>query len=276
MSISFNRHRAQLRCESIFNCTTPEQWKSADFKSLQLNSSQAVLLSADLKEDAKDLYFKGLLSFFEGINSVNSKLFSWATIKVYYSLYYFLRSAMAANDVALIRHKSLYHLRAIVGAQPVSKGNKKYNSDHSGTINYYTDLFSSDILLSQQIDSINAYEWLMNRREQVNYRERTFNEPNHSTFWDYIADQVDKGNLEHLIKDYYMDKYILCFQEENAILAIPFKSALLTRNKLFAEKIDLSITEDRKNLLTNLLPTKTYELIELLSSATAANNVLAQ
>lgn len=273
MSTNFSRHRAQLRCESIFNCTTPDQWKGIDFKSLQLDRAQANLLSLDLKEDAKDIYFKGVLSFFEAIKSIHSKLYSWATVKIYYSLYYFIRSAMAANDVALIRHKSLFYLRANEGEQPISKRNKKYSSDHSGTINYFIDLFSSDILLSQPIGTTNAYEWILNKREQINYRERTFNEPSHSDFWDYIASQVVNGNLEKLINDYYFDKYILCFQEENAILAIPLKRALLTRERLYSESIDVSLSEEKITMLKNLLPNSNIWLGELLNTTTATNTV---
>ncbi len=273
MSISFNRNRAQLRCESILNCNLPEQWHIAEFKNLQLNASQAWLLSTDLIEDSKDLYFKGILSFFEAIKSINEGLFSWATVKIHYSIYYFLRCTLAANGIAIIRQKSLFYLKAIDGEKPVTKGNRKYNTDHSGTINYYNELFSSDILLSQTIDSINVYEWIMNRREQINYRERSFNEPDHSDFWDYIAVQVKSGRLDKLVKDYHSDPFILCFQEEHTMLAVPFKRALLTRDKLFNEGIDISLSTNQIKFLTSLLPTKNRELFKLLDSTTAANIV---
>lgn len=266
MNISFDRHRAQLRCETILSCTTLEQWKLADFRNLQLDKSQASLLSSELRDDAKDLYFKGLLSFFEALKSVESKLFSWATVKFYYSLYYFLRCTMAVNGVALVRQKSLFYLKALEGESPVSKSNKKYNSDHSGTINFYIDLFSSDLLLSQSIDTTNAYDWLMNKREQVNYRERHFNEPSYSEFWDVIANQIANGNFEKILKDYIHDKYILCFQEEHAVLGIPIKRALLTKEKLDAESIDISLSNERKKILLDLLPIKIPELLQLMDS----------
>ncbi len=105
---------------------------------------------------------------------------------------------MASNGIALIRQKSLFYLKALDGEIPIKKNDKKHNTDHSGTINFFIDLFSSDILLSQSIDTTNAYEWLMNKREQINYRERQFNEPNHSEFWQFIAEQIKLGNLEKL------------------------------------------------------------------------------
>jgi hypothetical protein len=266
MNTSFDRHRAQLRCETILNCTTLDQWKLANFKSLQLDKSQAYLLSNELREDAKDLYFKGLLSFFEALKSVDSKLFSWATVKFYYSIYYFLRCTMAVNGIALVRQQSLFYLKAIDGESPITKRGKKYNSDHSGTINFFIDLFSSDILLSQSIDTTNAYDWLMNKREQINYRERRFNEPKHSEFWELIADQIDKGNLEKILMDYIQDKYVLCFQEEHAALAIPIKRALLTKEKLDAENIDIGLSTEQKAILLNLLPVKIAELVQLTNS----------
>src|SRR6266498_1429744 len=264
MSISFDRHRAQLHCESILNCKSLEEWSLADFKNLRLDKIQASVLTSELKEDAKDLYFKGLLSLFEALSSINNRLFSWATIKIYYSLYYFLRCTMAVSGVALIRQKSLFYLKAIDGESPVSKGNKKYNSDHSGTINYFIDLFKgSDILLTQLIDTTNAYDWLMNKREQVNYRERTFNEPGYSEFWDYIASEVIEGNLEKIIEEYIKDPFILCFQEEHAILAIPLKRALLTKKKLEEEKINIALTREQRKLLLKLLPVDSRDLVHL-------------
>lgn len=263
MSTSFNRHRAQLCCETIFNCETLEQWKLADFKNLQLDRSQSFILATELREDAKDLYFKGLLSLFEALKSINSNLYSWATVKIYYSLYYFLRCTMAVKGVALIRHKSLFYLKAIEGELPITKLNKKYNTDHSGTINYFIDLFGTDILLSQSIEEMNVYEWIMNKREQINYRERQFNEPGHSEFWELIAVEISKGNLEDLLKKYILDSFILCFQEEHAVLATPIKRALLTKEILNGEYIDNALSDEQRTILLDLLPIKIPELVQL-------------
>ena len=232
---------------------------------MRLTQSQADQLSSDLKDDAKDLYFKGLLSLFEALKSVETKLFSWATVKIYYSIYYFLRCTLAINGIAIIRQKSLYYLKTNVGEMPVKKGHKDYNTDHSGTINHFIDLLgNSDILLSQNIDNTNAYKWLMDRREQINYRERSFQEPFHSDFWDTIATQIRKGNLAKILEDYIKDNFLLCFQEEHAVLAIPIKRAILTKALLDAEKIDVSITNEQKKLMDNLLPVKKAELLQLM------------
>ncbi|MBK6642418.1 MAG: hypothetical protein IPG39_14930 [Bacteroidetes bacterium] len=106
----------------------------------------------------------------------------------------------------------------------------------------------------------------MSKREQVNYRERRFNEPYQSAFWDLIAQQINNGNLEMLINDYIQDQFILCFQEEHAVLAIPIKRALLTKQRLDDENIKLGFSIEQKKILLDLLPVNIPELIQLTNS----------
>ena len=61
------------------------------------------------------------------------------------------------------------------------------------------------------------------------------------------------------------DNYVLCFQEENAPLAIPLKRALLTKDKFDKQGISTDLTIDQKNVLTNLLPFKSIALAQLLT-----------
>lgn len=264
MNINFERNRSQLFCEAALNCNTLDEWGKSDFKNLQLNRTQAEKLVNELREDSKDLYFKGLLSLFEGLKSVELKLFSWATVKIYYSLFYFLKCTLAVKGIAIIRQKSLYYIKALEGEYPITIGNRKFNSDHSGVINYFIKLINSDILLTQSIDSTNAYDWLMKKREQIHYRERKFNEPNCSSFWEKINEIIDNGKLEKLLKDYIEDKFILCFQEEHAVLAIPLKRALLTKEILDNENINVSLTIEQKDLLVKLLPFNIPDLLNLI------------
>jgi len=263
MNINFDRHRAQLRCETIMGCTI-ETWANANFKSLVLTAANASLLESDLKEDAADLYFKGILSLFESFRSINERLYSWATVKIYYSIFYLLKSHLAASGIALIRQKSLYCLKATAGETPSAAAGRKYNTDHSGTIYYFSNLISSDILLSQKIELMSSYEWLMNKREQINYRERIFNEPSHPLIWETIVLQSQVTSLKDIVLQYIKDHFILSFQEEHAILAIPIKRALLTKAKLDSERIKINFSNEKKQLLHRLLPFDIAEINELL------------
>lgn len=268
--MSFDRSRAQLRCEEFLDCKSDlEKWNACDFNNYVLTKLDANKLKNDLLEDAVDLYFKGLLSLVESLNSINQALFSWATIKAYYSVYYFLRCSLATKGYSLIRKKRLYLLKAFEGQKPICKSNNKnYNSDHKATINFFQDLFiNSDILLSNKINEKSSYLWLMEKREQINYRERRFNEPNCSDFWEYISQSVQNKTFSSLITKYIDDKFIYCFQEEHAPIAIPIKRAILTFRDLKMEKQNEILSDAQLLVLKQILTFNSLqtELLEQLT-----------
>ena len=252
--MNFKSGRAQLRCEEYLNCTGRlDDWNQSDFKNFALSKYQATQLSQELLEDSIDLYFKGLLSLSEAINSISRLYYSWATIKLYYSVFYFIKATLASKGIALIRQKSLYYLFARDGEKPIKKGSKKYNTDHSGTILHFQDLFMNDILLSNKIEDESVYEWLMKRREQVQYRERNFQEPSNPVFWNHIILKINQNSLHHLLSEYIDDKYILCFQEEHACIAIPIKRAILSRTDLVRAGIKTNLNDGQKKRIIDLL-----------------------
>lgn len=252
--MSFDRYRAQTFCESILGCTDYDQFFNkpyTDVENMILDRNYAYSLSASLKEDAKDFYFKGCESLSESLNSFNAKLYSWAIIKAYYATFYMIKADFALKDFALIRHKCIYYLQATVGASPITKGRNSsnrtnYSGDHKSALNYYKDLFSNtDILLSQEIDGMSSYQWLMKKREQVNYQERDFKEPYFPDFLEFIDNRVSLGEFPQLINEIINDTYILTFQPEYAPIAIPYKRAMQTK-KSFIDNGISSILPDRK------------------------------
>ncbi|GEL11266.1 hypothetical protein SAMN05192550_2109 [Flavobacterium glycines] len=262
--MSFDRHRAQTFCESILGCTSFDDFFLADISTLTLDNANAYAFKNSLIEDAKDLFYKGHLSLLEGINGIENKNYSWSIIKCYYSVFYMIKADLALRDYGLIRHKTIYYLQASAGATPISKGTRgpnrnKYSGDHKSAINYYKDLFSgSDMLLSQEIDGLSSYEWLMKKREQINYQERYFNDPGSSDFLTYIANEVLSGNFTKLIEDIISDTFIITFQNEFAPLAIPIKRAILTKSNFDSNGLTLNYTVDQLNHL------KTFPRYELL------------
>lgn len=262
--MSFDRHRAQMLCENILGCTSFDDFYSTDISTLILDATNAYAFKNSLVDDAKDLFYKGHLSLLEGLAGIENKNYSWAIIKCYYSVFYMIKADLALRDYGLIRHKAIYYLQAVVGATPITKGTRganraKYSGDHKSAINYYKDLFSgSDLLLSQEIDGVSAYEWLMKKREQVNYQERYFNDPNGSDFITYIANEVNEGNFVKLIQDIVSDSFIITFQNEFAPLAIPIKRGILTKSNFDNNGFDLGYTENQINHL------KTFSSYNLL------------
>jgi len=220
-----NRRKSQLLCEQFLECHSLEDWKIADFKSLSLNNDQAERLRIALIHDAKNYYYNGIVSFCEAINGIRRSLFSWSTIKLYYSIYYLLRSYLYINEIALIRQKSIYVLKAQNDESPSKKSNRKYNTDHSATIYYHIDLHKNkDILLSNKIGDLYVYEWMLNRREDINYRMDRFQEPKCPYFWEALFDRDVCKNDSSIIETLIKDDFLLTFQDEFACLAIPIKT----------------------------------------------------
>lgn len=265
--MNFKRNRAQLLCEQLLGCQDPDSWAQNrnNFESYSLTQSDQSILANCLCEDSKDFYYKGLLSLSEAINSIDRRLYSWSTVKLYYSVYYFLRCTMAIRRYAVIRNQQLYILKAAVGAKPHKKNNRRYNSTHQGTINHFIDLFKSrDKLQDNQIDGVNPYVWLMNRRDQIHYRERSFHDPDCSDFWEEISKYVVSGNIGSLLELYISDsKFLYCFQEDHACLALPIKRAILTKEDIDKARINLNLEKDKGALIKKLLKVDKLNLIEL-------------
>lgn len=257
--MSFDRFKAQTLCEGFLGCNSFDEFFRSDFEGFSLDKTKSFAYSNSLKEDANDLFYKGCLSLAEGINGFKNRQYSWAVIKCYYSVFYMLKADLALKDYGLIRHKAIYYLEARDGASPITKGRKgvnrtNYSGDHKSAINYYKDLFSgTDILLSQNISGLNAYEWLMKKREQINYQERYFNEPNSPAFLSFIDNQIKAGNFGQIIKDIVEDSYIKTFQPEYATLAIPIKRAILTRQNFANNTGTLFISKDKEVFVKELL-----------------------
>ncbi len=237
--------------------TSFEDFYSKDFENFVLDKGNTYLFDSALKEDANDLFYKGILSLTEGLNGFSNKQYSWAVVKCYYSVFYFLKTELALKDIGLIRHKSLYYLEAKEGAKPITKGRsganrKNYSADHKATINYFKDLFSSDILLTQNIEGLNSYEWLMKKREQINYQEKHFNEPSFPYFLLFINTEIEKGNFNSLIKEIIGDVYVKTFQPEYATLAIPIKRAILTNDTFIKSGHKLNIDIAKLDFLKSI------------------------
>ncbi len=253
--MSFERFRTQLECEKIVGCTSLDKWNSykASFERVSLHSDKVTILISALLEDANTLYFKGILSLCESISSINRHLYSWATVKAYYSIFYLLRCSLALNGYAIVRNKSLYLLKLKEGEQPLKIS--KCRNDHECVIKVYSDLYGgSDKLQSNTIDQLSPYYWLMQCRNQVNYRQREFNDPDPPNFLRFIASAVDSKKLDQLITFYVDDQeFLYCFQADHAVLALPIKRLLLTQQDLSNTIGALLLSNTKYKLLSNLL-----------------------
>lgn len=232
MSINFNRNRVQTEYENFLGITSLDDLKSKKekFKSHILSEAEVEKLQEAVKLDALDFFNNAVISFSEGIDSIYLNRLSWATVKLYYSVYYLLRTSMATKKFALLRNQSMYRLKIKQGEHPFNTGNKKYNSTHSGTISHYRDVCNGiDVLLTNTIEGLDAYEWMEQARDIVNYVDASFRDPESLNIWDKYRESLSNGNLSSLLNAIQNDtEYMYCFQEDYAVVAIPIKRMQLT------------------------------------------------
>jgi len=227
------RFRVQEYFELALGCTQPQHWHSYRNKleTYAIPRIDVAALKTSLLADGEDLFYKGLLSLGEALSEVGEKRHSWAAVKMYYSVFYFLRASLAAKGYALIKNQSMYLVKVEQGGLPLRKASKRYRNDHLAVVNCSKDILGeSDVLLTNSINDLDVYSWLMETRNSVHYRQREFLEPGYHAGFATIQEAVDRGDFPSLLDDYYNDSIpIYCFDLDHAVIAAPIKRALLSR-----------------------------------------------
>lgn len=256
MAINFKKRETQELCERYISYEKSRLSPNTKYKFelLCISSSQEAELKSNIRQDGLGFYYNALISFFQGLLSLTNNSVSWACVELYYSIYYSLRSLLASNDYAIIRHEGLYLLKILQNQHPYKKNSKEYNTDHKGTINYYIDCFkNSDYMCSNEIDGENFYKWMMNLRETTNYRNNHFKEPDK---FDIIAEFVEKivdkkDNLGEILNGFERDWDTFCFLEGTAWIAGPYRKLFETATKY--KSLDVSLEDDQKEYMRRLL-----------------------
>ncbi len=147
-----------------------------------------------------------------------------------------------------------YLLEIHEGKSPLKRDQNRYRNDHVAAINMHKDIAGeNDILRTNTISGSGVYEWLMDKRHQVNYRQRTFYEPDYADFFHVLENMRENKELESLLIKYINDSsYMYCFDPEHACIAVPIKRALLTKNELKSSGVD-SIPKRIYNVLKEQL-----------------------
>jgi hypothetical protein len=269
MNMNFNRLRVQQSMEKCVGCNDIEKWGSyrTSLENYNLSKSDESALRYELSLDAEDIYFKGILSICEALNGISNGLHSWAIVKLYYSVFYFLRCSLALNGYAIIKNKSLYLLKIEEGAIPLKKSAPSYRNDHIGIINVYKNVIGlRDILQTNTINGECVYLWLSEKRHQIHYRQRSFDEPNYCNFLQTFNDIHNILDIEKNIIEYINDSIpIYCFDENHACLAMPIKKAVLTKNELKKYGLFFNSYEQSKvDVLKRLLSPYSSDVVNLL------------
>ena len=250
--MSTNRFRFQLYIETLLGCSDLEKWGSyrQHLENFTFSKDQAAIAKEVLQEDAADLYYKAILSLCKGLNSLFRGYHSWPVVNLYYSNFYCMRSHLAAIGTGIAKNKGIYYWTAVSGAGPTKIDTKRVRGDHQSTLAAFRKVVKRDILETNTVDGTNVYNWLLDQRNSVQYRDRAFSEPDNDYFHSNIFDDEKFPNQ---VEQYIVDQIpVYCFDPDHCMLAAPIRRLLDTRAQLRNEGLPNPI-ENRLQPLTTLI-----------------------
>lgn len=262
--MSIERSRSQQLFESFFTVggNPPfKQIKKSVYENTSLTQQQAQQLHVSLLQEVSELYYKSLISFAEAYVRIKHNSYSWPTIELYYSVYYATRAFLNAYDYAILRaERRLFFIKA----RPNESFKKCQNTtDHKATFEILQRFFKNDYLLSNQIDNMNAYDWIMARREDVNYRDRSFKDPDSPDFWETINRELTQETVKEVIEKLTSDSTgLYVFQPDYAVLGVPIKRIMLTADAIRSLGISAGFVKRQTEYVSSLL----FDLPDALKS----------
>ena len=261
MSTKFERPAVQTWIEKKLGCNDLSQWStySGHLASYKITPTDLTALKGALISDSGSYLIKGMLSLFDAIESVNREKYSWAIVKQYYSIFYLNRASLGTKNYALIRNKNWFLLKLGEGEGPNLKSGKKYRNDHDAVISTYIDLYeTSDYLQSNTVEGVNSYKWLAERRNQVNYHQAGFTDPNVPLFIEGWEKLRKTRSIKQILDTYKQDGDVRIFQPEHAWIAIPLLRAQNALRDFVQAKMTINIPASQLRLLLDVLEGKDF------------------
>lgn len=245
-------HRAQRYFDTNIN---PGGAAPAGFA---LNPATAGTLELELTEDAKSYLYSAVVSVGDAIQGIEREMFSWSTVKLYYAVFYALRAVLAAHRYAILYHVvgqkgTPYLLKAASGQAPA----KLNGNTHKVVLQQYTAHFPNAPMVTQLIGFDKPFDWMMNRREEINYKNARFYEPDAPPFFKKIA----SDNLRQLVSAYIKDDGVtFAFDPDHAILALPIAAIQAAKTAFLAKVPPAVLKEDDAKFLAGLIRNKYGEM----------------
>jgi hypothetical protein len=248
-------HQAQNYVDNHVKALSP----GTKINVLTLNSSQASGLAQALKLDAADYAYSGVVSIADAVQAVERSLYTWATVKLYYSVFYMTRALLAAHGTALIYENSKpYSWSSVAGAVPI----KRDGPTHKVVLSSFKLVLPNSPLVSQMIGLKEPLEWLMERREEVNYKNSKFSEPDAPEHFNFIAKNGIRRSISAYVKD---SKYLYAFDPEHAILALPIEALKLLLKPKISGGGDNPLLGVNRKYLASLYGDRAGPLTEIVS-----------
>lgn len=258
MNTNSNRYKVQEFIEQIAGCNDLSRWREfkRNVEGIVVDSQMRGDINPLIFQDARGVYFKALVSIIESVEALSRGRCSWAIVKLYYSVFYLVRCLISIRGFAIFKCSGIYTLRVLEGESPIKRDGVKesgirISGEHKTILHFYKRNFSSDRVISLSVDGLNVVDWMMSRRDYVNYRDATFFEPEIVGFSEIIF----SGGIEERIHNYIEDSdYIYCFDRDHCCLSVPIKMAMQFCKE--ANQISCGnslLSEDQRNYIKRAL-----------------------
>lgn len=180
-----------------------------------VTSTDAAAASSSLESDARGYVYSSCVSLVDGVRGVGSALYSWATVKLYYAVFYGVRSLLAAAGHGVFYEGSRPRTLQAVAGERIAKAD---GPTHKVVLDLFEKQLKTNVLLSQTVGLEKPLSWLIERREFANYGQATFGEP---TIPSHFARLVETGLRRSLEAYVGPDSLMYAFDPDHAMLAYP-------------------------------------------------------
>jgi hypothetical protein len=220
------RFRLTHQAQAYINDTVvPNLPSNVAIQDYALSQTEATHLLKYLNSDAISYIYSAIVSIGDANVSLKQGLFTWSTVKLYYATFYAIRAFLALDNICIFYVKTKpYAIKVNPGSSP----QKREGQTHKIILKEFRNRNPEHFLLSQEIDFEDPLIWLMNKREEANYKAAKFCEPDIPKHFQ----QIIKFSLRKAIKEYLLDSSSLyTFDADHAILAYPLKTIQLVYEK---------------------------------------------
>lgn len=238
------------KTQAYFNAAVMSAPSVPPESGITLNTTNAASLQLYLQDDARNYVYSSAVSIADAVQAIDRELYSWSTVKLYYALFYALRAILAANSLAIIYHNNgrkntPYLLRCCQGQRPV----KLSGNTHKIVIKEFCNVFPDSPLLSQMIEFRRPFDWMMDRREEVNYKNVRFSEPLVPDFFRGVI----KSSMRLTVAAYVNDvSSTYAFDPDHAILALPIKVLSIAARSIVETNPKLKFSEEDQAYIFSL------------------------
>lgn len=186
-----------------------------------LSHYEATIVENKLYEDACKSLYSSIVSIADALRGIEDQYYTWGGVKLYYSVFYSIRAALALDRYCIFyvgkKPKWTY---VAPGAIPNNPSPRSLQNTHKIVLNLFRAKRPGADILSQTIGSDDPFAWMMERREEFNYKHAKFSEPEPPPCFRFVARSGMRKSVIAYIED---DTSLFAFDEDHAILAYPIQ-----------------------------------------------------